>query len=244
MALGSNDCIVDTGSHALVLDVPGHARVDPKYVEVIRYGSETVWCVPIHADLRMENGDVRRVECHRVVRRTRGSTRAGILGLAWCVRSTIALGGWWVQTPEAKRAALFHDSVWSLVPSAQHMVLDARDDAATVAWYADDLPDDARGVLRRPLQYFQHALHDGRTLQFIGWVSASGRKVLFETGATRSSAASPIKTTPPVDVVFGNYDMRGKRFCFDLVNGCVWVDADEPDSQASSTTSSNESVTW
>ena len=228
VALGSNHCIVDTGSHALVLDVPGPSAAPP-YCERIRYGSETVWCVPLHADVAMASGEARRVECHRVVRRTRRGCSAGVLGLAWCVR-----GVGWVDTPESKRAAAFHDSAWSLVPSAQHLVLDARADAVTVAWYGADVPVDARGVLRRPLQHFRHGLHDGRTLHLLGWVSASGRKVLFETGATRSASGSPIATTPPVDVVFGNLDMLGKRFCFDLTRGCVWVDADEPTSLAPS----------
>jgi len=48
--------------------------------------------------------------------------------------------------------------------------------------------------------------------------------VLFETGCTRSTTRTVLKTTPPVDLVLGNADMRGSRFWFDLREGKAWVD--------------------
>lgn len=228
-SLGGQPCIVDSGSYALVFDLGhGNPRSTDQY-EQMKYGSETLWCTPMHADIKVADGTTHRVESHRVAQRSKkGPRHAGIMGLAWCAKTKApsATGMWKTLTP-GKRASRFPDSVWSLVPSADHVRLDAREEGSSLRWLTDKqaLVQTPRPLHAVDILYFNHVLSDGRTLQFIGWrTPKDGKRVLFETGCTYSRKRMISDTVPPSDLVFGNIDMRGKRFWFDLKRGKAFVD--------------------
>lgn len=225
---GGQHLIVDSGSSALVFDLghgPGPTHDEATY-EKLEYGSETLWCVPMHADIKVADGTVRRVESHKIMLRSKAGPRhAGIMGLAFCWKDEP--GAWERLTPE-KRKETFSESVWSLVPRADHVRLDGNN--GTLQWLTDNQASASTDhpAHERDIQFFTHRLADGRTLQFIGWRTSksNGKTVLFETGCTYSKTTLLSNVSPKPDLVFGNADMLGKRFWFNLKRGKVMVDDD------------------
>ena len=245
-------CILDTGSHSLVLDGTG-AVADQAHREELVYGSETVWCKPAPVALTTNSGTTTAL-AHLVVqrsRRRRDHGPVGILGLAWASvppvsprdmglrffsKNSTALGlGHWQRTAVSQRPVVFRDGIWGALPTAEHLVVDARRFVGRrcvvqVHWMTPDqqlrwsssVPVRRDTWKRVPLQYYTHMLSDGRALQFLGW-RENDCNVLFETGSTRSAPRSIIETDPRVDLVLGNVDMLGRCYWFDLAQNWVWI---------------------